>query len=577
MQLRRASQPDPQRVWLLATCVYAVGALALTWPLPLRLFSQLPLGSLNDPVVPFFNLWTLEWNADRFSHAYAQYWDAPLFYPTADSFALSEPQGLTGLLFVPLHWLLGSVAAYNLTLELLLVLNALAARRLLRVSGVSSAASTLAGLLVLGLPFVQRELGVLQLCALSPVLFGLAELSRLLADSDPWALLRLGLCLAAAVWSCVYHALFFATLLVPAGFLLVWRELRDLRCQKLLAAGIASLALLVLLCGPVLLAQRRAVSGFTRSAESIHVGSASALAYLEPPAHSALGLLLPSWTRSERRRTLYPGALVLGLAVLGLRHSRRTAHPHFGAYCLVALVMALLLSFGTRLRLGTFCPYELLVQHTMPGFAQLRSPYRAGVYVQLLLVLFAGFGLDALAERRWRVNQALPGVLPALCVVLALLEFLPGAQRLRRFPHEAVHEPFVAWLARHPGGAVAMVPPVSGSKVAAYESTVVGMLQALRHGHPIVNGYSGFFPPESDRVVVQLRRFPAAGCLRVLRRHAVHYVVVDKRWAREHASVLQPILAATAFDSARYSVFQLDDPAPSPMPTPAAVTEPFVR
>jgi hypothetical protein len=535
-----------------------LGALLLTWPLAAELFSHLPLGGLSDPVVPWFNLWTLEWNADRLQHGYTQYWNAPLFYPSTDSFALSEPQGLTGLLFAPLSWLLGSVAAYNLTLESLLVLNALAARRWLRVTGVSSMSATLAGALVLGLPFVHRELGVLQLCALFPVLFGFAELCRLSSTQAPWALVRLGLCVAAAVWSCVYYALFFATLLLPAALLLVRR---DLRWLQLAAAGVSSLLLVFCLCWPLLAAQRRAVSDFSRSSAAIHAGSASAWSYLQPPARSALGRCLPAWSRSEQRRTLYPGAMLFGLALVGAWRARRAETRRFMGYCAGILVMALLLSFGTRLRIGAFVPYETLVQHVLPGYAQLRSPYRAAVFVQLLLVMFAGFGLDALAERAAHLHRVAAHGIPALCVLLALLELLPVPQPLRRFPHEALAEPWIAWLAQHPGGAVAMVPPVNGTKVAAYDLTVLAMLQSLRHGHPLVNGYSGFFPPESDRLMSLLRRFPAPNCLRALRRHAVRYVVVDKRWATDHAAELLQTSAAElarAYDSPTRSVFRLD-------------------
>jgi hypothetical protein len=548
---------DPLRVWLLAACVYTLGALLLTWPLPARLFSHLPLGSLSDPVVPWFNLWTLEWNADRLAHGYAHYWNAPSFYPSADSFALSEPQGLTGVLFAPLSWLLGSVAAYNLTLESLLVLDGLAVRRWLRVAGVSSASATLAGALVLGLPFVHRELGVLQLCALFPVLFGFAELCRLSSTLDPWALVRLGLCIAAAVWTCLYSALFFATLLLPAPLLLVRR---DLHWLPLIAAGVSSLLLVLCLCWPLLAVQRRAVSDFSRSSEAVHAGSASAWSYLQPPAGSALGRCVPAWSRSERRRSLFPGAMLFGLALVGARRARRAQTRRFMGYSAGVLVMALLLSFGTGLRIGTFVPYETLVQHVLPGYAQLRSPYRAAVFVQLFLVVFAGFGLDALAERTWRPNRAAPHAIPALCVLLALVEMLPVPQRLQRFPHEAMVEPWIAWLAQHPGGAVAMVPPASGTKVAAYDLTVLAMLQSLRHGHPIVNGYSGFFPPESDRLMLLLRRFPAPTCLRALRRHSVRYVVVDNHWAADHAAALQPVLPAElapAFDSVTRSVFRL--------------------
>jgi L-lysine 2,3-aminomutase len=60
------------------------------------------------------------------------------------------------------------------------------------------------------------------------------------------------------------------------------------------------------------------------------------------------------------------------------------------------------------------------------------------------------------------------------------------------------------------------------------------MLQALRHEHALVNGYSGFFPARSDRLVDLLRRFPDVPSVRALRRIQTRYVVVDPAWSREH-------------------------------------------
>ena len=526
-----ARAADPVSCWLWAGACYVAAAVVVGWPIPARLFSDLPLGALPDPVLPWFNLWTLQWNADRLLHGYADYWNAPIFHPTPASFALSEPQGLTGAWFALWQWMLGPVAAYNVTLGSLLVGNALAARRLARVCGVSSASASWVGVLVLALPYVQRELGVLQLCALWPVLLGLSELRAVVVDADPRALLRGALFLCAALWTCAYYALFFAVFLLPVPlFIRQWRE----RVLPLLAAGAAAALLVLLACWPILSVQRKALTTAARSSESIHQGSANIWTYLKPPAALPAGQCVPSLARPPQRRTLYPGLVVFVLAALGARRARVRASSRFLGYASVVFVVALLLSFGTRWHMGGFVPYETLVQHVLPGFAQMRSPYRAAVFVQSWLAVFAGFGLDAVSERVAGADVRFSRFAGASCVALALLELWPGPQRTQRFPYEALHEPWVNWLSKQPAGAVALLPPAASPKVGAYAETVLGMLQGLVHGHPLVNGYSGFFPTQTDRLMALLPRFPAQTALRALARHGVRYAVVDQAWAAQH-------------------------------------------
>jgi len=542
----------------IAVLFYVPCSLLLTWPIAARLFSHLPLGALTDPTVPFFNLWTLAWNADRLLHGYRDYWAASIFYPAHDTFALSEPQGLTGLLFAPLSWLFGRVAAYNLGLLCLLCFNALAGRSLLGVLAASPLAATLGGALFLGLPLVRREIGVLQLCAAWPALLGLAEIARLSIRVRPVPLVRLGLWMVALAWSCIYYALFFGLFVLLAA--LLWLRPAFLQ-PRMLAAGAVALLIVGLGVAPLMAAEARAVSGYQRSPSSIRSGSASVTAWLQLPRDTPLARLFPGFTRALNRRTLYPGLVCCGLAVLGMQHLRRRQLWWWRRYTLLGGALGLWLSFGMRLQLGAFHPY-VLAERYFPGFEQLRSPYRAALFVQVFIVVLAGLGLDRLVPLAARARLAVArsrAFLPCACALLALLEVTPWRGPTARFPHEALREPWIAWLATQPAGAVAMLPPSAGSQTEHYVDTVVGMLQALEHGHAIVNGYSGFFPPTSQELLHLLRSFPSSESVAELRRHGVRYAVVDSRWqgAREVDKRFRARKLRRVYTAGRRSVYLL--------------------
>lgn len=541
---------------MFAFLLYAVAALACTWPLARELYTHLPLGSLNSATVPLFNVWTLEWNAHSLQHGYRGYWDAPIFYPTRGAFALSESQALTGLGFAALRPWFGSVAGYNLVLLANLVLNAFGARRALRVLGVSPFCATLSGLLALALPFVWKELGVLQLTAFWPLWFALAELA-LLSRAQPEdaapptaAGPRLALCCAATLWTCSYYALFLAVFLLLWAAMFVRRELFAPPVQRLALLGAA--LLLLIAAAPLALNQPRLMRGYARSAETIHDGSATARSYLRVPLGALVGELLPPLQGVIGRRSLSPGSVVAALALLGAWSVRRDRRRRkFWIWCGASLALALVLSFGSRWWVGSIKPYELIVERYWPGFAHVRTPYRFAAFVQLFVLLFAGLGLQALWHMLARFGARRHMLLTA-AALLGVLEVVPLGARLTRFPSEAMRAPWVAWLAQHPGGAVAMLPPSASGKSSDYEQTVVAMLQALRHGHPLLNGYSGFFPASNDQLMFALRRFPDPRRQRLLSHLPLHYAVIDNAWL----GTRDPAPLQRVFDGGTQSVYR---------------------
>lgn len=151
--------------------LYAVVAAALTWPLTLHLGSHLAYGSEPATTVPSFNLWTQRWNQHMVGSGLSGYWDAPRFHPATGTFALSEPQPLTGLVFAPISWVTGNpVLAFNVVALAVFVLNGLFGARLARHLGVGAAPAALTGVLAMGTPFVASQMGVLQLTVIFPLL-----------------------------------------------------------------------------------------------------------------------------------------------------------------------------------------------------------------------------------------------------------------------------------------------------------------------------------------------------------------------------------------------------------------------
>ncbi len=498
---------------------FLLAALALTYPLILRPFSHIPLGDERVGTVPYFNLWTLQWNIDQLMQGYPNYWDAPIFAGTAGAFAFSEAQPLSALLAAPLWLGLQSPAfGYNAVVILFLTLNGWFAFWLLKSWGVTTGPAFLAGLLAQALPFAAQEMGVLQLIALFGLLWSLLFLSRLLAQSRQGWRNVVGLALGAPVtfFTCGYYGL-FSLLFLPL-FLLIKFPYRH--PKPALAPLLLALALTAALTTPFLWAQQQRLArhGFTRNETTIENNSARVTYYANFLDHNLFyGQLLGFESGAGQR--LFPGLGLVLLAGLGLGGglNRRAK-----LYLILAVAVALLLSLGLRLRLGDFQPYQL-VRLYVPGFLQLRSPFRFAAPAQLHLALLAGFGLFNLTRwlppgGRWVAVGA---------AGLVALELLALPLPLQPVPNLPANAPWQRWLNSQPEPPViVLLPFAASSRVADFEQTTRWMLQSRYFAAKMVNGYSGFFPAYHTRLREQLLNFPSAEGVGFLRELGVEYVVV---------------------------------------------------
>ncbi|HSM50000.1 MAG TPA: hypothetical protein VLA75_01215, partial [Thermoanaerobaculia bacterium] len=95
----------------LAVLSYAALALLFLWP-----FHSLWRTHLYAwPGDPLFNLWVVEWVADRAAHGFSGLWDAPIFFPEPSTLALSDHLLGPGLVSAALRPLVPEpVARFNL-------------------------------------------------------------------------------------------------------------------------------------------------------------------------------------------------------------------------------------------------------------------------------------------------------------------------------------------------------------------------------------------------------------------------------------------------------------------------------
>jgi hypothetical protein len=151
-----------------------------------------------------------------------------------------------------------------------------------------------------------------------------------------------------------------------------------------------------------------------------------------------------------------------------------------------------ILSFGPTPALGStavwhWAPYRWLT--LLPGFDGLRVPGRFAMLAALCLSVAGGL---ALASLQARVGGAGWGAVLVTGVALGAL-----AEGWRDLPVHPVPEPSLV-TSRDVGGAVVEIPFDDSW------ANTASLYRGIGHGHPVVNGYSGYTPPHYRALVLAL-------------------------------------------------------------------------
>ena len=539
-----------QRAFWVALCFLAVSAVLNRELLP-HLRTALP-GNAGDPML---NAWILGWVSDAVVSQPLALWDAPIFHPHPNALAFSEHLVGIAVFVAPVYWLTGdAILTYNVAFLLGFAFLGWAMYALARALTGRDDAAVIAGLVVMCSPyFVSSQVARVQMLSAGWSLFTFLWMQRWLETPTRAALAALTVCWALQLASNVYLGLFLA---LPVAILLATAFARRqpvLTWQRVWPLALAAMVLVATAVPPLLrYADAQQELGLGHSGDEVRRYSATVQSYASVWHERG-----SAWLRTEDTsdRALFPGLLLTALAAVGAVVSlRRRAAV---GYLIIALVV-FVVTLGPEpaigaTPLGVPSPYAWLLD-VVPGVDGIRAPGRFAVFVVLALGVLAGLGAAAvLAGRSLRVGLGAAAAVAAL----SLWDGHRDYDWLAMLPDEAPSATAAyAWLATQPPSALLELPIVShfqGQRPYAGGSvTLRYQLAALRHGHVLVNGSSGFVTPLVTLLQSHASPFTTLDtvddALRALRAIGTRYVVAHRHEylasARAHAEAMFGTMAA---------------------------------
>jgi hypothetical protein len=320
-----------------------------------------------------------------------------------------------------------------------------------------------------------------------------------------------GLFLWLQILSSVYYGVFLAATAVVFVLLLLVAYPRPTgqALPALLLGTLIAAVLAVPYAWPYLRTAR--TIGVRRTTEVVTY-SATLSNYLASAPQSWLwGWTASRWGSVELR--LFPGAVAIFLAIAAvLQRPRRLTF----VYALLAAV-TIELSLGLNGRV-----YAWLFGH-VGALHGLRSPSRFGILACCVIAMLAGFGAQALHTRIPRFG---PGVSAALVLLVALDDGTTGMNLMDpRYQPSSTSNVYKTIRAQGPG-VVLELPLARLDALPGHEAEYI--FWSITHWHPLVNGYSGYYPPEFLELVVRTDGFPDDRSLEELALVGVRYIVVHK-------------------------------------------------
>ena len=495
-----------------AVLLFTALTVALTWPQVVHPLSVPP----HDDA--YFSMWRLAWIAHQLPRDPWHLFDGNTLYPARHTLAYSDAVLLQGVVGAPLIWLGAPVVlAYNVQILATFVLCGLGMFLLVRdLTGVP-AAGVIAGIVFSFAPYRFDHYVHLELVSAQWMPFALWMLHRTLQSGRWRDGLRVGVFGAFQGLSSVYFTVFFATVMAVLAPLLFWGTPATLRRRALLPIA-AGVLLAVTVLGLYMIPYRAAHSIVgERGVGERGLYAAGPKHYVAAmPQSLVYGRITGNLGLHEKR--LFPGfvaILLAGVALWPPLDRRRVAYA-------VGLALAVDVSFGHRGIVGA------MLQEHVAVYRGLRVVARIGAIVLMLIAILAGYGVARVLTRlRREASARIAAIVLGLGLLVEYVMWPMHLEGVETRPGEVYR-----WLQAQPPGVVAEFPmPASWKKpleLGLHESRF--SYNSTFTWNPIVNGYSGFWPPSYISLIRSVERFPSDDAIGALADRGVDYLILHERF-----------------------------------------------
>ena len=514
-------RPDPSPAFrreLAGACALLIAlTVILTWPQALHLSSQ--TARHDDPL---FSIWRLSWVAHALPNDPAHLFDANIFHPRRLTLAFSDAMPLEAAMAAPFLWAgVNPVLVYNLLLLGGIVLSGLGMFVLARYLMNDADAALVSAAIFTLVPYRVEHFMHLELQWTVWIPLTLWAIHRAYSEGSFRFGALAGLLLWLQMLSSIYYGAFLG--MVGASFALLLLATGPRRARS--AAGPLCLAAFIaaILTAPYAIpyVQNTRALG-PRAPGDVATFSARFASYVSAPAQNWVW----GWTSIDypgNELHLFPGLAAVALAVLGLIKGPRIARVYFAL-----LAIAVVLSLGP-----TGWIYGWLYAHVraLQGF---RAPARFAILACCALAILAGFGFQALRRLVTRPRAQRP-LLGAVLVVVGL-EYGSAPMILNHVP-TVVPDLYKAIQRMEPS-------PLIEFPMAELDLSVDYMYWSIYHWHPLINGYSGYIPPDYTETKRLMRSFPDPRSLDRLRALGVRHIVIHEAYykASEYKDLMLRLL-----------------------------------
>jgi hypothetical protein len=496
----------------------------MTWPLAIHLGNVVPR-DIGDPLA---EAWQPAWGGHALLHQPLHFFDANRFWPLKYSLAFGDalvgyaPAGMIGS---------GPHAAmvrYDVLFIFAYALAFFGAYLLARELGLGPVGAVIAGAAFAFAPYRLEQDGHLQVISSGGIPLAIAFAVRGIRLRRPWWLFWAWIAAAWQVSIGWVLGLPFAyglagAVVVAAVLWLVYR--RPPIPRGMLVAGAAGIVIFVAVTYWIAHPYLYIADNFPaakRSPHEVAAFSGPLKVFLAAPeenfvwggATAGIRDTLTTW----QEKTLFPGALILILAVAGLWSSSFTKRWRVGIG--IAAVAITVLELGFQEGQGLLWPYRVLYD-VLPGWDAIRTPGRLATFSTLALALLAGAGGEAAvrAVRRTR----LPAWAPAAATAVLALAIVTEGRSLPFDPFDNQAMPDVP--PAQPSTKDIPTPQLHLPALTAKENRAF-QLASTDGFADMVNGRASTNPAVVLDLVKHMTNFPDAATVRELRDYGVRTVIL---------------------------------------------------